>query len=405
MTAALTFFSQQVLRNLGGLLVLALALAAGPTAFGQWGIFQLAEKPPVTSRAPELMERVVGLNAEQASMVEAMQEEALADFERIAEIMESIQEDAEAEGQETDDRMIWVDLFAKAYEFVEAREAIRQEFLSNAELLVRPEQQERWEHFERRFTRQMLYDESITQYGSVAGVTVDIEDVVEATDIDEQGMPSEIQAMLVEYGRELERELVGLKEAADENARARIEAFRKMREEGGGWDMEMMSRGLDQVSERIESVRSINTRFERRIATVLEPELRLEFQRAYNKAAFPEIYRSTPAESRFERVLGSENLTDEQRATVSDLREQYLREADAVRSTLREIALEQNPIERFQMGWWRDNENEDEEEAKERLDELSQRYVDQVNATLTPEQREELGDRDPSDWRNRRFDV
>jgi hypothetical protein len=382
--------------------VAAGALAA-PAARAQWQMFSLADRPPVTERVTNTMERVVELDEGQVALVASLQQEAEAEFARIAEIMESIQEDAREEGRREQDRTVWIDLFVKLREFVEHRDEVREDFLDNAELVVRPEQQDRWERFERRYFRQSLYNESAAQYGSVPGVTVDIEEVVETAELDE-GTVSSLRPMLDQYSRDVNTLLRELDEAADENIEARVEAFRVMTETGQ-WDREMMEQGMDRIGELVESVRELNIRYERQIAGQLEGEARASFQRVYNKTAFPGIYRDDIAAGRFRTALERDDLTDEQRRTLEDLRASFRREADAIRARLRAEALDENPIEEFARSGFRfggrDDESDDDEEA---LRELNARYVDQINNVLTPKQREEMGSGDPTDWRNRSFE-
>lgn len=384
-------------------LAVVLGLLTPAVASAQWQMFALTDRPPVTERDPQLMQRVVGLDAAQVELVEALQDEAMAEFERIAEIMEGIQEDAREEAQAERDQSVWMDLFGKLREFAEYREEIREDFLENAELVLLPEQQEAWERFERRYFRQYTYQESATQYGSVAGVTVDVEEVVEAADLAPEEVQS-VQSVLDQYSREVDRDLRALTEAVERNMEARIEAFRKMRD-GEGWDMELMNTGMDRMAELVDSLRETNLRYERQIANQLSPEARREFQRTFNRNAFPRIYRDEVAASRFRTALQRDDLTDEQRQTLSELQAQYEREANAIRDRLRQAALEENPIERMQqgMGRWGGRDENDDNDDQEALDDLNERYVGQIDATLTPEQREDLRANDPTDWRNRTF--
>jgi len=391
--------------TLGGRLVaLAVALFAfAAPAAAQWQMFSLADRPPVTERAVRMMERIVDLDQAQLELVQALQDEAEAEFSRIAEIMDSIQEDARNEAAAERDQSIWFDLFDRLREFVDRREDIREDFIDNAQLVLTADQQDAWERYERRYYRNTLYDESAAQYGSVPGVTVDIEEAVEAAEVDDVQIES-LRPLLDQYSRELHAKLRDLERAAEDNMTARMEAMEKMRE-GGGWDRELMNRGMDRIAELIDAIRDINVRYERQIANQLPQERRVVFQRVYNKAAFPSIYRDDAAAGRFRAALQRDDLSDEQRQTLTDLQEQFLREADAIRARLRAEAMEKNPIEEFAgRGFRFGGREDDQDDDEEALRELNERFVAQIDNVLTPEQREDLGAGDPSNWRNRSFD-
>lgn len=388
----------------GGLLAAAAAVFVAllaPAVSAQWQVFALIERPPVTKQTVSMMERVVGLDPDQMELVDGFLTEAAAEFQRISEIMQTIRDDAQEESQENSDRTVWVDFFAKAEEFLGYREQIVEGFMANAELVVLPDQQTAWERFERRHFRSNTFGEAAAQFGSVAGVTVDIEGVVEDAELPDEAMTM-VRPTLDQYASDVDRDLRSLVDAVDENSKARIEAMRKMAD-GEGWDMELMQKGMDRISELVESVRGTNMRYERQITAALDTETRLRFQRAFNKAAFPSIYKSDAAAGRFSAALQHEDLTEDQRQILTDLQAQYQREADAIRLRLRQEALEDNPVENMNRGWWNGQE-EDENDDEEALEELSKRYIDQINNILTPEQREDLGAGDPGNWRNRSFE-
>jgi len=384
-------------------IAIAALLAAAPAANAQWGIFRMLEKPPVTSEAPRLMDRIVNLDEEQAVIVTSFQQEAQAEYERVAAIWKEIREDAEQEARTSDDRTVWFELFARARDFEKRRAEIRENFMENASLVITADQQEDFERFERRFFRQHLFGEAVSQYGSVAGVTVDVEDVAESADLSDSARAA-IEPTLVQYSRQIHGELVSLKDAADTNAEARMEAFEKMAE-GEGWDMELMSRGMDRIASLVEDIRQTNLTYERRIANELSGDDRAEFQRVFNRTAFPGIYTDTAATARFRAALGMEDLSEEQRTTLRELQTQFEREVSTVRQELREAALDENPVENMMRGGWgRGSDDEEEEEARETVNELSERFVQQIDAVLTPDQRQTLGENDPTDWRTRSFD-
>jgi hypothetical protein len=153
----------------------------------------------------------------------------------------------------------------------------------------------------------------------------------------------------------------------------------------------------------VDQVRETNMGFKRRITNELETGAQASFERVFNKTAFPDIYTETAAAARFRAALGREDLTSDQRTTLEQLRAQFEREAGALRSQLVEAALEENPVEEL-MSWGRRGGDDEEREVREEVEELSARYVDQIENLLTPEQRESLRGADPSDWRNRSFD-
>lgn len=363
----------------------------------------MIEKPPVTSEAPKLMERVVGFDDEQVAMASAFQDEALGEFERIAAIWDEIQEAGRAEAQGAGGREVWFDLFKRAMEFQERRAAIRDRFVEDVELLVTAEQQEAWDRFERRFYRKHLFGEAVSQYGSVDGVTVDVEEVAEAAELPDDVL-AQVSPILDQYSRDLDRKLRSLESVVEENTRARMEAFDKLAK-GEGWDMELMQTGADRMAELIDEIRDANLGAQRRITNELSTEYRDDFERVFNKTAFPSIYTDTSATARFAAALGREDLTAEQRSTIEGLQEQFRREVGAVRARLREAALEENPVDNLMSGGWgRGDDDEDEDKAREQVEELSDRYVQQIDGVLTPDQLLELGADDPTDWRNRSFD-
>ncbi len=226
----------------------------------------------------------------------------------------------------------------------------------------------------------------------VNGAWVDLFDIAERVGVD--GDP-EVAAILIDYETQIDAAHRPLVEAQLDRTRRSIdnteapyaEARKRARDESFRAEDEAIIQKLADADAR---AKASNDRFARMIAQALAEGDEARWTEAYNRNAWPVVYRVSDARRVLDAAAVFEDLTDEQREQLDAVRAGYERDAGAINH--RWAAA----IDAHQAGvgnpWAGGGQSADVERAKEDRAELDERCTDRVRGLLTPEQAERLPD-------------
>lgn len=178
-----------------------------------------------------------------------------------------------------------------------------------------------------------------------------------------------------------------------------IEAFRAMAKAMSEGDMseaiqEQLEKDMAQLTERFNAA---SDRTFRRVHAALPEARQGEWDHAYKRARWPEIYAPNEFHRTHEAALKVEGLAADQREAIDAAKAQYAREAEpANQKWVAAIA----DLQSFQRGiggnWdrvdWEQYQAKGQsvEEARQAREQIDQRFIDRVLKVLTPAQREAM---------------
>lgn len=215
-------------------------------------------------------------------------------------------------------------------------------------------------------------------------------------DLDPPLLPAEGDDAAAQALYEYEREVDALCGPMVQKA---IEAFRAMAKAMSEGDMseaiqEQLEKDMAQLTERFNAA---NERAVRRVHQALPEHRRAEWDLAYKRARWPEIYEPNDFHRTQESALKSEGLTAQQRDAIDAALVQYTREAEPANQKWATARAEFLAFQRSMGFDWNEAKWEEYqaktqaiEDARAVREALDQRFIDRVLQTLTPAQRDAM---------------
>jgi len=197
---------------------------------------------------------------------------------------------------------------------------------------------------------------------------------------------------LLEYERELGGVCGPMVDRALQGVRDMVEALSSGEEDGRV--EESLERDMEALIERFEA---INGRYARRVHAALPDERRDEWDRAYKRARWPEVYAPGDAHRAHDAALELEDLTDDQREAIAATMEHYTREAEGANQrwisavqdldeARRDLGEDSTPDD-WEVYQAKNQAVRDSRAARMALDE---RFAERIMQVLTPEQQEAM---------------
>lgn len=209
---------------------------------------------------------------------------------------------------------------------------------------------------------------------------------------------AEAARALLDYERELHANCQRVIEKFIESIKVQFDAMSSMDDEAG-WEASMeIESQLEKMSGQLEE---ITDRYSRRVQQSLSPELAGQWERAVLEARYPQVYAKGDFERTLDVVLGLDDLTQDQRASIDAARDAWRREVETANARWVSAIDE---YQRLTRSWpesedpevmskhWEDYQKADEENtaAAEARSELDERFIDRVRKILTPAQQAKL---------------
>jgi len=350
--------------------------------------------PVITTRQMEKYSGMLGLSPEQKEAADALFEGYAEQARNLQEQVRTKMEAVREEFRDTQDPTVFTKMRESMTEARDARKKLDEGFANDVKAVLTPEQTEKWPAVERAQRRELTL-----RRGFLSGERVDL---VELT---QEEVPEEARAavapVIEQYEVDMDRELVRRNEAYEKG-------FEKLGEMRQGGDMEGAQAVIEQGREAGARVRDLNRRYARQIAGMLPDEAKSQFELAFKRGSFPEVYRPSQASRQMAAATAFEDLTDTQKDGVASLNTAYQRSAEALNEKLAGV-IEENEMKVTLETMFRRGEQEGPlaDLRRERRD-LDRTTTESLRKLLTPEQQERLpnpergGDGAPGERRMRR---
>lgn len=205
--------------------------------------------------------------------------------------------------------------------FTRKREQSEEGLVRDLKSVLSDQQASRWPIVEREIRR-----ERTMRDGELAGERTDLFDVVESLEITTDDVP-ELAAALERYAMELDQALISRNTYLDDEPN---------RSNEDDWLAHMTRETQLRVA-----VRDVNERWSESIAVMFEDETRDRFVDAYQRDAYPKIYRETPTHRAFDDAK-SLDLEAETMARVEDLESRFLREMETRNNEIARLTRERD---------------------------------------------------------------
>lgn len=353
------------------------ALLVTPPALGQSD--GPAFEPRFTSGDLERSIVVLKLTAEQAQSVRQLHEAYLADFAGACEKMRAYTEQyQEAVKNQPANNHTW-DEWSKSFEkFQKHGDALGEQFLSDFKLALDPEQMARWPRVD-----QLAYRAKFVQRGWLSAESVDVVQIVEQMSLAPEVM-ARVDPILEEYERDLDAALHARQAYVDERMQEMQEAWQRQDTQRVG-ELYLQGRTL------CLRVRDINLRCVRLLTAELGGESAESLQQTFNERAFSEAYSMCRGEILLAHARKLADLTAEQRAGLDQAGNALTPGLKAVRERWSASSLKYE-AERTPVQLMAEEAEHTDRYAEQRsaIEALSTRAEAAIQATLTPEQWEQL---------------
>lgn len=277
----------------------------------------------ITSRSIEAYGRMLGLDKDQIEAAKVLHEGYQEANRVLGEELEEKFTKAQEKMQEQDFQGFQQDMMKAAREGEERRRTIERQFFADFRAMLTPEQDEKWPRVERHRRREQMMRIPVT-----AGSSADVITVYErATRGTPQAEPSgEVAAMLERYEVDVDKPLAELQRFSEEEQR-------RMMEDGGRQmmpDFNRIQEMMKQMYERGAAVRDVNRDYVRRIAPMLEGDVRARFEEEFARRSFPRVYRKPHVVTQMEAAQGFEDLTPEQKDALDAVLAGYRRDVSGL---------------------------------------------------------------------------
>lgn len=375
------------------LLMAGVAWVGVETPAGAQMILGGPSRPPISTKEFERFAGVLELDASQMEIARALFESMLADFEQIRADEAEHSEMLQQEFEETGDPAVFEDMMPVHERARKKTKELEARFMEDLRLVITDDQASNWDRLERMRRR----DRAFAGRMGVAGASVDLLGIIDELELPE-ATRGEMAPVLERYEIDLDRALVERTRLSEEQEKQ----FREQNRPGEGgamaFDVEAFQASAAAMREAETKLRDVNQRFAAQLGGMMDEPARAEFDKMVREASFPNVYRRSYAGRAFDRALGFDDLTDEQRAQLEAFREQYERELVGVNDRWASAVEESggggsqmilgggNMV--IQMG----GESTDDavRQARKAREDLDSRFYDRVAQLMTPEQAERL---------------
>lgn len=269
--------------------------------------------------------------------------------------------------------------------FSSEKNRLREQFVSDLQLLLTEEQIPLWPTLDRKLVRQKTL-----QQGQLSGESADLFVIANELNIDIQG-DADVAAVFGQYENLLDEALKARNTYTEENRAVRFTAImqRDSKRSLSLHDGEMIRR---------KNIRDVNETFVVNVADVLETTLSQEFVNSYRKKAFARLYRITPTQRVYDKALEFDNLDPDVADAVNEMRQSYEIELAIANEQMLHLIKTYEPKQRrrwlermanrnFQRGGGGDDPIREGYQSRDKLDD---KYYDQLISILTPDQAETL---------------
>ncbi len=376
----------------GLLASLAGDLGLAPTALAQEvriGVFNREDSGApagmISKRSAEKYASLLSLTEDQKEALQALHDGYTTEYQAATKEQRDAMAEISRSFEESQDPSIFREKMpAIRAKNRERTQALEKSFMGDVQALLTPAQAQQWPKVERHRRRET------TLRGGLSGESVNLLDIVESLKVPASGP---IAMALDEYELDLDRALA---------AKERVIAETPDAGGGGAFNVEEFQERMAKAREAGLKVREVNERHARKIEALISEEQRAEFGGAVRRDTFPRVYRPSRVSRMFDAALKFDDLTSEQRESISALRGAYQRDAgpindrwaSAIEAEERDgsgggtMVLPGGGTMQVRLG--AEDDNSPVAQARKARRELDDRMREKLEATLTPAQKEKL---------------
>jgi len=351
--------------------------------------------PPISSKEFDRFVGVLRLDESQAEIAQSLFESMLSEYEDIRRDLQKHSDMLREEFEETRDPAIYEDMIPVQERARKKTKELEARFMEDLRLVITDDQAENWDRLERMRRR----DKTLSNPMGVSGAGVDLIQIVDDMDLAESSM-HEMSPVLERYELDLDRALVDRSRLNEEQEKK----FRESHQPGEGgtmaFDIEEFQASAAAMREIELKLREVNQRFAAQLGGMMDETTRGEFDRMVREASFPKVYRRSYTGRAFDRAMGFDDLTDDQRSQIEAFRDQYDRELASVNdrwAAAEAEAEEDGSSQQMLLGGGNmviqvgdGSQNEAVKEARLARKALDDKYYDRVKQLMTPDQADRL---------------
>jgi Spy/CpxP family protein refolding chaperone len=388
-----TFPKFRFIRPTGLSMVVALAfmviLFPARTAHAQFGEaagIGEAMQQDFLSRDIVLFSQGLNLDDTQRVIIEALFTDYEQAFDAGIERMKAKLEGMKDQMTSDDTARVLKLVFAPFTEWGIEKGKLYEQFLQNVQVVLTPEQMQKWPAFERS-----LYREKNISRGQLSGESLNLFYVLRDMKLDDKTAAS-IQPVVDEYD-------IALDQALRARQNAKIDPNNPMLAALAEQDSQKRNDSLMRLLAYQIRIREVNDEYIEKIAAALPPDLAITFKADALDRAYPRVFRETQAQRIFRVAKELEGLDPTVLNSVIELETAYLAELSVVNQQLHDALRKHEPEEIRQraedfdrrMGGQQPEQREDPtRELFARRDDLARRYIKQLQALLSPEMFDQL---------------
>jgi hypothetical protein len=361
----------------------AMSLAMPASAqFGEAAGISEAMVQDYYSRDLRYFAEQLALDDAQRSIVESLYVDYEQEFNeglaRMRKRLEEMREQFQANDVDQVLRMV----FKPIEEWSVEKRAMGDVFLDNVKVVLTPEQQEMWPKFQR-----FLYREKHLAKGRLSGESLNLFQIVNDMGLNPLEMQG-VQPTVDEYDIALDAALRARQQAM---ISSQSDMFRSFAEQNPTVSLAILERQV-QLS---VNVRGVNDRYVESLALVMPEAKSAEFKQKALERAYPRVYRPTPVQAIFTAAKELPGLEPTLLEAIVSLEAAFLSELRTMNAQLavlvrdwepREMRLRAEAFARRMTNAQPEPIEDPTREAFQNRDEMSRRYVRQLQALLTAEQ-------------------
>jgi len=278
-------------------------------------------------------------------------------------------------------------------QFARQKETLKQDFLTQVRSQLTAEQLGNWPSFDRAFTRIKTLPN-----GRLDGERTDLLVLADELDLNTEQMEAVVE--------QLETYELALDEALRERNEYLDDATRRIDKAIQDRDFDKALSIVDSATRRRVAVRRVNSNHIEFIAEKLPADQAVKFRRDAMRRSYPRVYRRTVGQKSFKQALALAGLDEDTLSSIAAIEADYAVQLAALNERIRETIHRHQPKETRQaiehiaammsgeggtmMRLGGHDENDPVHTAFKKRNNLDERYMKQLHATLTPEQAAQL---------------
>lgn len=272
----------------------------------------------ISKRSVDEYADMLALSAEQKATVKTLHEGYRSEMEAMSEEFDAKEEAIQEKVRDTGDASAFqTDIPALMKERMEKSRGLTKQFLDDVKATLTTEQADKWPAVERKRRR-----ETGLTGGFYSGGDIDLVTLARSEKLDTNA--AGVKDALEAYETEMDQKLKEI-----ESARAEL----RKKDNGGAIAIVVTDDGsgprgngddrIKKIAAQSKMLRDINERHVQKIGAALPDAERAKFEAAFERRAFPRIYRPAYASEVLDAAHGMDDLSDEQKQKIAAAKEQY----------------------------------------------------------------------------------